>query len=207
MNLFYKSYLAIRRSIGFLGILLPLLLISGGLVFNSGSVEFSLSAYYHNNMGDLFVLILGAAGMLLLVYQGREIIIRILTSISGILALLIILFPTYTPGVTGGYGVFQLDPVLSGRIHMVCAIAFFALLGIISFWRFTDHRKDSPAERVKLDRWYKLLGLTILICAGLYLFIGIFFKEANTSYPILILETIGLEAMGLTWLIKGSKSE
>lgn len=206
MNVFYKSYIAIRRSIGYLGVLLPILLITGGLLLNGGTLEFSLSAYYHNNLGDIFVLFLGAAGMLLIAYRGGELIVRILTSLSGVLALLIILFPTYKPGIEGEYGVFKLDPLISGNIHMFCAISFFVILGIISFWRFTHHREGTPEERLKHDRWYKLLGLTIFICAAIYMFIAIFYRNAYASYPILILETIGLEAMGLTWLIKGSKS-
>ena len=52
-KLFYDSYLIIRRSIGILGILLPILLILGGLVSPDRSIESSLSAYYHNNLGDV----------------------------------------------------------------------------------------------------------------------------------------------------------
>lgn len=204
-NLLYDSYIIIRKSIGYLGILLPLLLIGGGLILNSGKIERSLSSYYHNNMGDVFVLVMGAAGMLLIAYRGREKIIRGLTTLGGVLALLIVLFPTHVQGIEDPYGVFKVDPGLSGKIHMISAILFFIVLGVISFWRFTDHDPSSAEDRRKLDKWYRLLGLTILICALIYLLSVIFCGESTAIHPILIAETVGLEAVGLTWLIKGSK--
>lgn len=204
-SIFYTSYIAIRKSIGYLGVLLPFLLVLGGLVFNKGSIEFSLSAYYHNNLGDIFVLVMGASGMLLVAYRGREKIIRGLTTAGGILALLIILFPTEVEGVPAPYGVFNLQPGLSGTLHMIFAIAFFIVLGIISFWRFTDHTEDTEPERLEKDRLYRLFGLTSFICAFLYFLVAIFLRGTMRFYPILIIEIIGLEAMGLTWLIKGSK--
>lgn len=205
-NLLYSSYLIIRKSIGYLAVSLPFILIVGGLLLNGGRIEISLSAYYHNNLGDIFVLAMGAAGMLLIAYRGSEKIIRGLTTLGGLLALCIVLFPTETDGAPGPYGVFRLSPPVSGKIHLFCAVSFFAVLGIISFWRFTRHRDESPAERKKHDRWYRLLGLVSLICAVLYLVIALFFKGALRFYPVLAAETVGLEAAGLTWLIKGART-
>ncbi|MBB6481829.1 DUF998 domain-containing protein [Spirochaeta isovalerica] len=205
-SLLYQSYIIIRRSIGYLGVFLPVLLILGGLFLNEGKVEFSLSAYYHNNLGDIFVMCLGASGILLVAYRGREPFIRILTSLGGVLALLVILFPTEVKGVDGPYGILKLEPSLSGTIHLVCASLFFIVLGVISFWRFTDHTSDAEEERRKLDRWYKLLGLTSMLCAAVYLVLVLFFKGTLEWYPILVVETVGLEAMGFTWLIKGAKT-
>ncbi|MBN2656051.1 MAG: DUF998 domain-containing protein [Spirochaetales bacterium] len=204
-SLLYQSYIIIRRSIGYLGVSLPFLLIVGGLFLNGGKIEFSLSAYYHNNLGDIFVMVIGASGILLVAYRGREPFIRILTTISGVLAFLVIVFPTEVHGVGGPYGVLKLNPSLSGTFHLVFASLFFLVLGLISFWRFTDHTEDTTDDRRKHDRWYRLLGLTSFLCALVLLAVFLFFKGALEWYPVLIAETIGLEAMGLTWLIKGAK--
>ena len=210
-QLFYDSYITIRKTIGILSMSLPVLLIIGGLILNGGKLEQSLSAYYHNSLGDIFVLILGASGLLLMVYRGREKIVRALTSLGGVLALLIVIFPTKVPaavaksyGVEGLYGVFKMAPDTSRILHTIFAVAFFILLGFISIWRFTDHAEGASEERKSKDRWYRLLGSTIVVCGVISLVIS-FFPGAFKFYPVIIVETIGLEAMGLTWLIKGAR--
>ena len=202
-KLFYDSYLIIRRSIGILGILLPILLILGGLVSPDRSIESSLSAYYHNNLGDVFVLILGAAALLLIAYRGNKTGVRILTTAGGIMAMFVILFPTKMDGVPIPYGVFLIPPGPSWFLHNVFALSFFSILSVISFVHFTKHIEGTPDSRIKKNKWYKLFGIIIFISALLYgVFIFLF-----PGYPVLIAETVGLEAIGATWLIKGWKKQ
>ncbi|MCP4160608.1 MAG: hypothetical protein GY760_11090 [Deltaproteobacteria bacterium] len=204
-NLLYKSYIIIRRSIGILAVLLPLLLVLGGLVSKDENlVQRSLSAYYHNNMRDVFVTVLAMAAFLLIAYRGRTCIVRVLTTVSGILALFIIAFPTEVknPPIIP-YGIFELPSYPSMLIHNISAILFFILLGFISFFHFTSHLDSTPESRRKNDKWYRIFG-TVMFMAATYM---IFFVIAFPNYNVLVAEFIGLEALGFTWLFKGWKRE
>ena len=66
------SYYELRMLIGAAGILLPLLLFFGKLIFNGSSqIEYSISDYYDNGTaGDILVGVLFALGFFLLVLQG-----------------------------------------------------------------------------------------------------------------------------------------
>src|SRR3712207_465666 len=59
-----RSYLHITRSVGFMGIALPIALIAGEYFFVRGDVDVrgSLSSYYHSPMGDVFVATLSIIG-------------------------------------------------------------------------------------------------------------------------------------------------
>ncbi len=204
-NLLYKSYIIIRRSIGILAVLLPFLLVLGGLASkNEALVQRSLSAYYHNNMGDVFVIVLAMAAFLLIAYRGRTSIVRVLTTVSGILALFIIAFPTKVdnPPIVP-YGIFKLPSYHSMLIHYISAILFFILLGFVSFFHFTSHLDNSPDSRRKNDKWYRIFG-AVMFMAATYI---IFFVIVFPNYNVLVAEFIGLEALGFTWLFKGWKRE
>lgn len=215
-KLFYDSYIAIRRSIGILGISLPILLILGGIALNHCEVEESLSAYYHNNLGDIFVLMLGAAGILLIIYRGGEKIVRTLTTLGGIMGLFVIIFPnkekiktiesvTQIDVTEKLYGVFQLPAEISDTFHLIAAVSFFVLLGIVSFSRFTKHTPGTSPKRLAYDRLYRIFGLTAGICGVVYGVIG-FFPQQFEFAPVLFVELLGLEAMGLSWFFKGNKN-
>lgn len=50
------SYLTLRKTIGILGIFLPLTLVIGSILFGDCiTIQQSISNYYHTNMRDVFV--------------------------------------------------------------------------------------------------------------------------------------------------------
>lgn len=201
-KLLYDAYIIIRRAIGILAISLPFLLVIGGLIIGEKKIQVSLSAYYHNNLGDVFVLILGMAAILLILYRGRKKLFRILSSIGGVLALAVIAFPTDVPNPpVNPYGIFLLPELPTEIIHNVSAIVFFIILGIISFFNFTDHLENTPVERKKKDPWYRFFGLLLFGAALALIVFVVFFPD----YPVIIAEFLGLEAFGWTWLIKSWK--
>src|SRR5689334_6585532 len=65
------SYLVIRATAGVLGIILPVILILGDVLFLDQTVKArgSISAYYYSPMRDLFVGILFMLGVLLITYM------------------------------------------------------------------------------------------------------------------------------------------
>ena len=57
------AYKKLRKAIGVLGTALPFVLAAGGYFFFSTGIQSSLSAYYHTDMGDVFVGTLWAIGV------------------------------------------------------------------------------------------------------------------------------------------------
>ena len=62
------SYLALRKSIGFLAIALPFVVSLGALIFFQTGLQKSISSYYHTDMRDVFVGTLCVIGFFLLSY-------------------------------------------------------------------------------------------------------------------------------------------
>src|SRR5690349_11377975 len=122
-----RSYLTLRKAIGILGILLPILVMAGGT--SRYGLQGSISAYYYTNMRDIFVAQLCMVGVFLYTYRGFDRADDLLTSISGVLAVGIALFPTRRDGAEHGpVGVSQLSDVQTSVVHYACAVLFFLLL-------------------------------------------------------------------------------
>ena len=85
----------LRRLIGILGISLPCLLILF-LFINTGYKYplYSISHYYYTRIGSVFIIIVSMLAFFLLVYKGRDPIDFYVSSIAGLFALSLVLFPT-----------------------------------------------------------------------------------------------------------------
>ena len=64
------SYLSIRRSLGLLGLLLPILLGPVGWLTLGIDIQENMSSYYHTPLRDVFVGVLCAIGIFLFCYAG-----------------------------------------------------------------------------------------------------------------------------------------
>lgn len=200
------SYKALRRLIGILGILLPLICIVGGRLFTKDPVQQSVSLYYYSNMRDFLVGILFAVSLFLITYKGTRVIDLIITTITGIAGLCVAIFPCYNEAYeTIRVGIFQLYPATSNIVHITFASLFFILLGINSLFLFT--RKSDPVTPQKLTRnkIYIICGIIILVCfVGLVIcMLTLTQQQKFESKIILILETIALLSFGISWLVKG----
>lgn len=90
------SYYRIRKIIGILGILLPILIFAF-----YGELLSSISHYYYTKSTVFFIAILFAFGLLLISYKGYEkdkdtekLSDNLITHIGGVAALLVVLLPT-----------------------------------------------------------------------------------------------------------------
>ena len=73
-NALVFSYLTLRKTIGLLGLALPVVLAVGGLlIFDPPGLQRSISAYFYTNISQVFVGTLWAIGFFLLSYKGYEI--------------------------------------------------------------------------------------------------------------------------------------
>lgn len=200
------SYKALRRLIGFLGMLLPIVLIIGGWIFAKDAIQQSISLYYYSNMRDFLVGTLFLVALFLMTYKGTLVIDNVITTITGIAGLSVAIFPCFNELYeTQRVGIFQMYPSTSNIFHLSFASLFFILLAINSIFLFT--RKSGPVtpQKKKRNKVYVICGIIILAC-----FVGLIVcmltlnqQQKFDSRIILILETIALWAFGVSWLVKG----
>jgi len=203
------SYLTLRKLIGILGMLLPIICIIGGLIFWEFSIQRSISYYYHTNMRDFFVGLLFCVSMFLITYRGYEKIDDIITTVSGIASWFIAFFPCSFDGDSSRLvSIIQIKSCISNKIHLTSASIFFFLLAINSIFLFTlsDKPQSEISEGKKFrNKIYIGCGIAILLSLVfipvLYIVLG---EERIVQYKIiLIFEAIMLVAFGISWLVKG----
>lgn len=203
------SYLTLRKAVGILGILFPIVIVGGSFMIDGcDEILGNLSTYYHTSMRNLFVGILCAIALFLFAYKGYSRLDSIAGNLACIFALLVAFFPTsvtepMTPCILGPF-----ENEISSSIHFLSAGGFFLVMAFFSIFLFT--RKEPKTTRMKLKRnkVYRLCGYIIL---GSIFLMAIFYGLDKYNYiphlrkydPVLWLETIALWAFGVSWLVKG----
>jgi hypothetical protein len=125
------SYLALRKAVGWIGILLPFVLMFGNfLIFNGNMPLFNISTYYYTGMRDVYVGAMCAIGLFLFFYRGYDRWDDWAGNIAGFCAFCIAWFPTTKIGPQD----------LAGRIHFNAASIFFVILACFSLFLFTRER-------------------------------------------------------------------
>jgi len=218
-----KSYLKLRRAIGYLGILLPISLVIISLINRNGcnTILPSISDYYHTSVGGIFTGILVSIAIFLW-YNGenRE---RLICRITSGLAIVIAFAPTpinenyiitesslasldffrgcYIPKLKG--------LAITGNLHFISAALFFLLLSYLVGNVFRKQESsDSPEGKrrrvIYLICAWGMLGSLVLLAA-----LKVFFKDTFPNSndwslpPTFALETIMLFCFGVAWLVKG----
>jgi hypothetical protein len=196
------SYLNLRKALGFIGLLLPFVLMFGRILLEGGGLLNSISGYYHSIVGDIFVGGLCAIGVFLFSYRGYDRRDDLASATAGVAALGVALFPT-TPGLTA-----TPRETTIGYLHLFFAAAFFGLMAYICLRLFTKSNKppsEHTPEKRKRNMVYVASGWTIVVCIVLMLLL-IFVPTTSAIRaikPVLWLETIAVVAFGLAWLTKG----
>ncbi|MFC2109256.1 hypothetical protein ACFLSU_01660 [Bacteroidota bacterium] len=214
-----KSYLKLRRFIGYLGFLLPLVCIAGSFLIPNceNSIHKSISDYYFTPLRDVFVGILCAVAFFLFAYKGSLKYDNIIATLGGFFALGIAFFPTSVQCELGCNISYQLlFPNLS-EIHFYSALLFFAVLIYFSLYSFVkdpDEKNQTNWKRKKLI--YQICGFTMLASvSGIAAYFLLYLNhvdytdvnicnEAPLSYNLIFwLETLALIAFGFSWIAKG----
>ena len=200
------NYLILRRNLGFLGVLLPIILVLG----NQLKIEPSISHYYYTYMNWAFTGFIVAFGIFLISYKGYEkedeaLSDNILTNISGLAILLVAIIPTqcYEGGCDAAY--WHQDPTL-GAIHNISAGIFLLGTAWICIFNFRRGDADTPFKRRK-QNLYLICGIIILAVIAT---LGILFALKVDTRPGKIVfygEFIALLAFGTAWLVKGEALE
>jgi len=191
------TYLSLRKTVGWIGILLPFILMTGmKLIFNGESIQKTISQYYYTGMRDVLTGSLCSIALFMFYYRGYDKWDNILGWLAGVFAVGIALFPTS-----------ETDPQnLSGNIHFICASIFFMLLSVFSLFRFTKSRKGSPRSKQKHNRniIYRLCGVVMAASLVAIVIFFKYFRQSHTgSHFVFWAETLALFAFGISWLTKG----
>ena len=190
------SYLALRKTVGWIGILLPFVLALG-VIIDSGNSDLisSISHYYYSVMGNVFVGSLCAVALFMFFYCGYDKRDDWAGNIAGFFAIGVAWCPTT-----------QFHPTeLTGYIHFACATIFFLTLSYYSLVLFTQTEEGKKPEGRKLarNRIYITCG-TIMIACLIAIAIYSFVTDDTTKTRFIFwAESIALVAFGISWLTKG----
>jgi hypothetical protein len=191
------SYLALRNAIGWIGTLLPFVLIAGIFLFSKEKVlQNSISHYYYTNMGDVFVGALCAIALFMFFYSGYDKWDDWAGNAAGIFALGVAWFPTTETG-PGDW---------IGTVHFICAAALFIMLAFFSIYLFTKTKKDAEPTQQKLirNKIYISCGIIMVLClAAIFIYMNFIQDIHYDSTYVYWMETIALVAFGISWLTKG----
>jgi hypothetical protein len=192
------SYLFLRKCVGVIGIALPFVLVIGAMILgNSFVIQDSISSYYYTVTKDIFVGSMCAAAIFLISYR-YENLDNTVSTVAGVLAIGVALFPTGSMTI--------------GWVHGVFAASFITSLAIMAliFFRKSDKKNptDRKPEKLQRNMVYLLCSITIFECVVLLILIAVIQLRSSkpwlpSLHPILILECLALWAFGFAWFVKG----
>ncbi|WP_410632721.1 DUF998 domain-containing protein [Amycolatopsis sp. cmx-4-83] len=186
------SYLFLRRAIGLIGLALPFVLIFGKQLVQGGDLIGSLSGYYYTDVRDVFVGSMCAAGVFLLAYYGHDFVDNVASSVAGLGAIGLALFPT-----TPDHDVTAWDRT-SGVLHLVFAAVFFLALAYFCLRLFPHDGEQPPGTGIV----YRVCGAVILAALALIALTS-WLRLLPGWHPALWLESAAVWAFGVAWLVKG----
>ena len=199
----------LRCILGWLGMLLPLIVLTLSLVFGFGLPDSISATYYLAPCITPFMIILGAAGLFLICYNGYDRQDDIICTLAGSFALGICLFSCATKDLVARWpeladlakvGTFQLIPVVSGIIHNICAIGFFLLLAYNSIFLFTKSSGIMTENKKKRNIIFRVCGIVMASAFIAIIPISIFEIWGGVWF----VETIALLFFGISWLTKAN---
>ena len=94
----------LRQTVGWIGTLLPIVLLVGNAISSTASRPDSMSGYYYTGMRNIFVGTLCALGVFLAAYEGYDDVDRWITNIAGFGAIGVALCPTKPTVCVAGAG-------------------------------------------------------------------------------------------------------
>lgn len=224
------SHLNLRRAIGILGVLFPLLLIFGELIYaepigiengtvvyetESNHVEKSISRYFHTNVRHIFGGVMFTVGFFLFAYkgyEGREGSISVWRRLGDKL---------YVPdNVVGNAAcicaiIGALFPTTIAKeqnldwivwVHYLFSVSFFLCLAYFSLFSFTRRKRARPygGRKKKRDLIYLLCGIVMLACiVALIVATIVRDKSKPEGAYVFWIESVAFWVFGVSWFVKG----
>lgn len=199
------SYLSVRRAIGAIGLLLPIILGPVGWIAFGIEIQDNISSYYHTVLRDVFVGSMCAIGIFLFCYRGYDWIESWTANFGCLAALGVALFPLDANS----------DPLIQksfvGYLHSLSGGVFFLTLAFYSLYHFPsvkdNQREIAPhvAERNFIYRTSGAIILVSMVAMGIYLFLlPADLKMRCNHYNLLFwMEWIAVWSFAAAWLTKG----
>ena len=190
----------LRKTIGWLGFALPWIVLILCIIFGCAPEGHlfpdSISAtYYFAPTITPFMIILGAAGIVLICYRGYTWVDDLINTLTGIFALCICLFPCFNGGY-GQVGTFQVPVEISGWIHNISAALFFLLLAYNCIFLFTKSSGEMTRNKKIRNIIYYVCGGGMATSLVAILFLGSVYS--GTWW----VEAIALAFFGIAYLTK-----
>lgn len=212
-----RAYYRIRRAVGWLGLLLPLILIAGGWL-SQRTVEPSISDYYHTLMRDAFIGTLTAIGFILITYpghsrgQGERLSDDMITTIAGLAAFGVAYFPNEVrtnANLLGSVTQQALGAKTAALAHYLCAIVFLSALAAMCLKKFARTARPLRRRIYRACGWVILAMTLAVITASWVRLRGPEGAQRLITDWMLILwfEAIAIWAFALAWLVKGRVEE
>jgi hypothetical protein len=193
-----------RQLIGYIGLVLPFLLIAIA-IWRDGIERWrsldSISVYYYTGAIAAFVGMLVALAVFLFAYPGYRNKYRwadlLVSRIAAIAAVALAFFPTSPPNGVAPLGWWT---EVTGQVHNVGAVVLMAMFAVFALWLF---RRSAEGEQPTAD---KRRRNTIYLVCGIVIVLCIVWAAVNRLVyrgPIFWPESIALIAFSLSWLVKG----
>ena len=195
------SYLGVRRAIGAVGLMLPIMLGPVGWLVFDIPFQANMSSYYHTGLRDVFVGSLCAIGIFLLCYRGYDWVENWTANLGCLSAIGLALCPLDP----------QSDPIhqrsVLGYMHSFSGGVFFLTLAFYSLYHFPNSREEARHEPYR-HLVYRTSGGVILLsmlAMGAYLFlIPADLRRRCDAYHFLFWgEWVAVWAFAAAWLTKG----
>lgn len=194
------SYLFLRRAIGLIGSLLPIVLPLGySLTTGKWLLLSSVSSYYYTDMRNVLVGSLCAVGVFLICYR-YEYWDDIFATLAGAFAIGVAFCPPIPPNPS------SLARTV-GVLHEVFAACFLIAMALMSLLLFTRSNVPAaqwpPTKRTR-NLIYQLCGalmLLLIALASLFNFAPQSF--VSTVHPLFWCEALATFAFGFAWWVKG----
>lgn len=214
-NQLIVSYMLLRQTVGWIGTLLPAVLLVGVAISSAASRPGSMSGYYYTDMRNIFVGALCALGVFLGAYAGYDEVDRWITNIAGLGAIGVAFCPTKPAVCAAGTQACPASSVthlstsqqLVGDIHLVFAATTFIALGLMAL-RFAKggmtpsgqsamgqiryglgfgqpSTGDQPQRFRGENVIYRATGITILSCVILAALSNLLPAAVNAHWPLL----------------------
>jgi hypothetical protein len=202
------SYLALRRAIGWVGLLMPFAVRFGAVLLDGIHTNDSISAYYYTCMRDVFVASLVLIGSLMACYRSTIWYDNLITVTAGLSAIGMGLFPM-PPDFS--LQVLQQYPQLEANAkcclnlcqfdyHSIFSVVFFASIFYqVTFQFIGPPNLEKSDQKKSRNKVYRVCGLLMFVA---FAAIGVI-KVQNNGGSIFWPETLAVVAFGIAWLVKG----
>jgi hypothetical protein len=209
----------LRKTVGWIGTLLPIVLLAGNAIFTT-AMPGSMSGYYYTHMRNVFVGALCALGVFLFAYDGYDEVDRWITNIAGLGAIGVAFCPT-KPAVRP----LTVTQQVVGDFHLFFAAVTFVALGLMALrfakpgptpdgqtglsrirygLGFTESSDGQPGQQNVRTAVYRGCGFTILSCVALAAASNLLPASVKAHWPwLFIFEALAVFAFGISWFVKG----